>query len=137
MRQGTEREGGYTIKQERMRKGIVMKQLKKDVQAVVRDLKRLTQMTEKIAKNLEKLDKAQVLKKPKAKVRKKVVGKKAKKTNPSDTVLAIIKRRKKGIDVATLEKKTGFKKNNLRAIIFRLRKKGEIKSEGKGLYVKT
>jgi predicted Rossmann fold nucleotide-binding protein DprA/Smf involved in DNA uptake len=137
MRQGTEREGGYTINQERMRKGIMMKQLKKDVRAVVRDLKRLTQMTDKIVKQLEKLDKAQALKKPKAKARKKVVGKKAKKTNPSDTVLAIIKRRKKGIDVATLEKRTGFKKNNLRAIIFRLRKKGEIKSEGKGLYVKT
>jgi len=115
----------------------MMKQLKKDVRAVVRDLKRLTQMTEKIVKQLEKLDKAQAPKKPKAKARKKVVGKKAKKTNPSDTVLAIIKRRKKGIDVATLEKRTGFKKNNLRAIIFRLRKKGEIKSEGKGLYVKT
>jgi hypothetical protein len=120
-----------------MRKGIMMKQLEKDVRAVVRDLKRLTQMTEKIVKQLEKLDKAQIPKKPKAKARKKVVGKKAKKTNPSDTVLAIIKRSKKGIDVATLEKRTGFKKNNLRAIIFRLRKKGEIKSEGKGLYIKA
>jgi predicted Rossmann fold nucleotide-binding protein DprA/Smf involved in DNA uptake len=137
MRQGTERESGYTINEERVRKGIMMKQLKKDVQAVVRDFKRLTQMTDKIVKQLEKIDKAQALKKPKTKARKKVVGKKAKKTNPSDTVLAIIKRRKKGIDVATLEKRTGFKKNNLRAIIFRLRKKGEIKSEGKGLYVKT
>jgi len=115
----------------------MMKQLKKDVRAVVKDLKRLTQMTDKIVKQLEELDKAQALKKPKAKARKKVVGKKARKTNPSDTVLAIIKRRKKGIDVATLEKGTGFKKNNLRAIIFRLRKKGVIKSEGKGLYVKT
>ena len=116
----------------------MMKQLEKDVRAVVRDLKRLTQMTEKIVKQLEKLDKAQAPKKPKAKARKKVVGKKeAKKTNPSDTVLAIIKRSKKGIDVATLEKRTGFKKNNLRAIIFRLRKKEEIQSEGKGLYIKA
>jgi len=120
-----------------MRKGIMMKQLEKDVRAVVRDLKRLTQMTEKIVKQLEKIDKVQAPKKPKAKARKKVVGKKAKKTNPSDTVLAIIKRSKKGIDVATLEKRTGFKKNNLRAIIFRLRKKEEIQSEGKGLYIKA
>ena len=114
-----------------------MKQLKKDVLAVVRDLKRLAQITEKIVKQMEKLDKAQAPKKPKAKARKKVVGKKAKKINPGDTVLAIIKRRKKGIDVAALEKRTGFKKNNLRSVIFRLRKKGEIKSEGNGLYVKT
>jgi hypothetical protein len=137
MRQGTEREGGYTINQERMRKGIMMKQLEKDVRAVVRDLKRLTQMTEKIVKQLEKLDKAQAPKKPMTKARKKVVGKKAKKTTPSDTVLAIIKRRKKGIDVATLAKMTGFKENRLRGIIFRLRKKEEIKSEGKGLYIKA
>ena len=115
----------------------MMKQLKKDVRVVVRDLKRLTQMTEKIVKHLEKLEKVQAPKKPKTIDRKKVVGKKAKKTTPGDTVLAIIKRRKKGIDIATLGKRTGFKKNNLRAIIFRLRKKGEIKSEGKGLYVKT
>ena len=114
-----------------------MKQLKKDVQAVVRDLKRLTQMTDKIVKQLEKIDKAQALKKPKTKARKKIVGKKAKKTNPSDTVLAIIKRRKKGIDVATLAKMTGFKENRLRGIIFRLRKKEEIQSEGKGLYIKA
>jgi len=120
-----------------VRKGVIMKQLKKDVLAVVRDLKRLAQITEKIVKQMEKLDKAQAPKKPKAKARKKVVGKKAKKTNPGDTVLAIIKRRKKGIDVAALEKRTGFKKNNLRSVIFRLRKKGEIKSEGNGLYVKT
>ena len=125
------------MNQERMRKGIMMKQLEKDVRAVVRDLKRLTQMTEKIVKQLEKLDKAQAPKKPMTKARKKVVGKKAKKTNPSDTVLAIIKRRKKGIDVATLAKMTGFKENRLRGIIFRLRKKEEIKSEGKGLYIKA
>ena len=115
----------------------MMKQLEKDVRAVVRDLKRLTQMTEKIVKQLEKLDKGQAPKKPMTKTRKRVVGKKAKKTTPSDTVLAIIKRRKKGIDVATLAKMTGFKENRLRGIIFRLRKKEEIKSEGKGLYIKA
>jgi len=114
-----------------------MKQLKKDVHAVVRDLNRLTQKTEKIAKKLEKLEKPQALKKPKSKAKKKPVVKKAKKKNPSNTVLAIIKRRKKGIDVATLAKMTGFKENRLRGIIFRLRKKEEIKSEGKGLYIKA
>ena len=45
------------MNQERMRKGIMMKQLEKDVRAVVRDLKRLTQMTDKIVKELEKLEK--------------------------------------------------------------------------------
>ena len=114
----------------------MMKQLKKDMHAVVRDLKRLTQKTEKIVKELEKLEKPQALKRPKSKAKKKPVVKKAKGKNPGNIVLAIFKRRKKGIDVATLKKMTGLKDNSLRSVIFRLREKGEIKSEGNGLYVK-
>ena len=113
-----------------------MKQLKKDVDAVVRDLNRLTQKAEKIAKKLEKLEKPQALKKPKPKAKKKPVVKKAKRKSPGDTVLAIFKRRKKGIDVATLKKMTGLNDNSLRGVIFRLRQNGAIKSEGNGLYVK-
>ena len=56
----------------------MMKQLKKDVHAVVMDLKRLTQKTEKIAKDLEKLEKPQALKRSKSKAKKKPVVKKAK-----------------------------------------------------------
>jgi predicted Rossmann fold nucleotide-binding protein DprA/Smf involved in DNA uptake len=119
-----------------MRKGRIMKQLKKDVHAVVRDLKRLTQKTDKIVKKLEKLEKTQALKRPKPKAEKKPVVKKAKGKSPGDTVLTIFKRRKKGIDIETLKKMTGLKDNSLRGVIFRLRQKGEIKSEGNGLYVK-
>ena len=115
----------------------MMKQLKKDVQAIVKELKKLTQTTEKIVKQVEKLDKKQAAKKPKAKAPKKAAGKKAKKVNPGDIVMAIMKKRKKGIDIPTLEKRTGFKKNNLRAVIFRLRKKGAVKSLGDGLYIKA
>ena len=114
----------------------MMKQLEKDMHAVVRDLKRLTQKTEKIVKGLEKLEKPQTLKKPKSKAKKNPVVKKAKGKSPGDTVLTIFKRRKKGIDVATLKKMTGLKDNSLRSVIFRLREKGEIKSEGNGLYIK-
>lgn len=113
-----------------------MKQLKKDMHAVVMDLKRLTQRTEKIEKKLEKLEKPHALKKPKSKAKKKPVAKKPKGKNPGDIVLTIFKRRKKGIDVETLKKMTGLKDNSLRGVIFRLRQKGEIKSEGNGLYVK-
>ena len=112
-----------------------MKQLKKDMHAVVRDLKRLTQKTEKIVKKLEKLEKIKPLKRPKAK--KKPVVKKTKGKSPVETVSAIFKRRKKGIDVPTLRKMTGLTDNSLRGVIFRLRQNGEIKSEGNGLYIKT
>ncbi len=113
-----------------------MKQLKKDMHAVVRDLKSLTQKTEKIAKKLENLEKTPPLKKPKPKAKKKPLVKKTKGKNPGDIVLTIFKRRKKGIDIAALKKMTGLKDNSLRSVIFRLRQKGEIKSEGNGLYIK-
>ncbi len=48
-----------------------MNQLKKDLKAVAKDLKKLTQKTEKMVIRLKKLDKAQTAKKPKGKALKK------------------------------------------------------------------
>ena len=114
-----------------------MKQLEKDLKAVAKDLKRLTQKTDKMIKQLEKLDKAQAAKKPKAKPVKKAIAKKPTRVSASETVLATVKRSRKGIDTATLEKKTGLKDNHIRTILSRLKKQGKIKSEPKGLYVKA
>ncbi len=114
-----------------------MKQLEKDLKAVAKDLKRLTQKTEKMIKQLEKPKKAQVAKKPKAKAVKKAVTKKSAKLSASETVLAIIKRGRKGVDKATLRNKTGFEGRKIRDLIYKLKKQGKIKTEGKGLYVKA
>jgi len=114
-----------------------MKQLEKDLRAVAKDLKGLTQKAEKMIKGLEKLEKVQAAKKPKAKATKKAVAKKPAKLSASETVLAIIKRSRKGVDKATLINKTGFKDSNIRTILYRLRKQGKIKSAGRGLYVKA
>ncbi len=114
-----------------------MKQMKKDLKAVAKDLKNLTQKTDKMVKQLEKLDKAQAAKKPKAKAVKKTIAKKPIKLSASETVLAIIKRSRKGIDKATLIKKTGLKDSNIRTILYRLSKQDKIKTEGKGFYVKA
>jgi len=114
-----------------------MKQLKKDLKAVAKDLTKLTQKTDKMIKQLEKLDKAQATKKPKAKAVRKTTVKKPTRVSASETVLATVKRSRKGIDTATLEKKTGFEGRKVRDIVFRLRKQGKIKSERKGIYVKA
>jgi len=114
-----------------------MKQLKKDLKAMAKDLKRLTQKTDKMIKQLEKLEKAQVAKKPKAKAVKKAVAKKPAKLTASGTVLAIIKRSRKGVDKAILIKKTGFEDKKIRDITYRLRKQRKIKRDRKGLYVKA
>lgn len=115
-----------------------MNQLKKNLKAVAKDLKGLTQKTEKMIKRLEKLEKkAQAAKKPKAKAVRKTSAKKPAKLSASGTVLAIIKRSRKGIDTATLEKKTGFEDKKIRDITYRLRKQGKIERDLKGLYVKA
>ena len=113
-----------------------MKQLKKDLQAVSKSLKQLTLRTEKIAKKLDKLEKPIPVKKPKAKAKPKVT-KKPVKVSAAATVLAIIKRNRKGVDIATLSKKTGFEIRKIGYIVQRFRKEGKIENSGKGIYVKT
>jgi len=114
-----------------------MKQLEKDLKAVAKDLKGLTQKTEKMIKQLEKPDKAQAARKPKAKAVKKIIAKKPTRVSSSDTVLAIIKGSRKGIDKATLRNKTGFEGRQIGDIIYKLKKQGKIKSLGKGTYIKA
>jgi cell division septum initiation protein DivIVA len=115
----------------------MMKQLKKDLKTVAKDLKRLTQKADKMIKQLEKLDKAQAAKKPKAKAVRKTTAKKPTRVSASETVLAIIKRSRKGVDKATLIKKTGFEDKKIRDTTYRLRKQRKIKRDRKGLYVKA
>ncbi len=114
-----------------------MSQLEKDLKAVAKDLKGLTQKTDRMIKQLEKLEKAQAAKKPKAKAVRKTTAKKATRVPASETVLAIIKRSRKGVDTTALEKKTGFEGRKIGDIIYRLKKQGKIKSVGKGIYVKA
>ena len=119
-----------------------MKQLKKDLQAVSKSLKQLMLRTEKIAKKLEKLEKPKPAKKSKAKVKTKVkakpkIAKKPVKVSAAATVLAVIKRSRKGVDVATLRKKTGFESRKISGIVQRFKREGKIKNSGKGIYVKA
>ena len=86
-----------------------------------------------VAKKKAPVKKRPVAKK-KAPAKKKPVAKKAKKMSASDTILKIIKSRKTPIDTASLKKRTGFKDNNIRMIVYRLKKRGEIKSVRKGVY---
>ena len=114
-----------------------MKELKKDLSAVLKELKALTRKAEGIEKKLSMLEKANVPKKAKAKPSKKKVAKKTKKTTAIDTVFTIIKKSKKGVDAATLKKKTGFDDKKVWNNVNTLKRKGKIKSAGRGVYVKV
>ena len=118
-----------------------MKQLRKELQSVVKTLKSQTQKIDRIAKKLDRLDRATATKRPKMKTKarplKKVVAKKTTRVSPTDTVLSIIKRSKKGVDTAALRTKTGFNEIKIRNVIYRLKKQGTIKSARRGIYVKA
>jgi excisionase family DNA binding protein len=62
---------------------------------------------------------------------------KSKKISTSVTDSKIIKKSRKGIRSTTLKKKSEIKDDNQRPVIYKLRKKGEIKSQRKGTYKKT
>ena len=129
-----------------------MKNLKKDLQAVTRELKALTRKTEMMASRVAKLEKAQAKANPKTAAAKKAPAKRktkakaqavknapAKKMAASptatDQVLNIIKRSKEGVDVAALMKKSGLAEKTIRNVLFRAGKQGKIKRAGRGVYV--
>jgi putative endonuclease len=127
------------------------KNLLKDLRAVNKDLKTLSKKVDKMIVAVGKLEKpkakvakAKPAKKtaPKAKPLKKVpakkpAAKKTKKISAADTILGIIKRHKKGIEVDVLKKKAGLSNEIIYNTVSRLRKQGQIKSKRRGFYEKV
>jgi predicted metalloendopeptidase len=120
--------------------------LKKDLQAVKRDIKALEKKMEKLLKAYGQPQKPKAAKKAKRKtvkvktkraaaVKKAAPRKKASKMTATEQILKIIKRSRKGVDVPTLKTKTGFEDKKVRNIIFRASKEGKIKKVGRGIYL--
>ena len=120
-----------------------MKKLQKDLQAVTKALKGLALKVEKIQKEVERLDKPKTKARPvkKAPVKKvaakKAVAKKPEQKTAFDTVIGIINRYKKGVNTATLMKKTGFSQKKIANLVYKGKKQGMIKSVGRGVYLKA
>jgi hypothetical protein len=103
--------------------------LTKDLQAISKELTKLVKQTEKLAAALEKAEKTKaksVKPKTKAKAATKKMPVKAAKITDTDKLLAIINRSKKGVDTATLMKKTGFDQKKVRNMLNRTYKQGKI-----------
>jgi putative endonuclease len=128
------------------REGNKMTILKKDLQALNRDIKALEKKMDKLISAVEKSEKPKVAKKTTAKPVKAITTKKAPvkkapakkgpaKLTATDQVLNIIKSSKKGVNTATLMTKTGFDVNKVRNILQRTYKQGKIKRVETGMYV--
>ena len=106
--------------------------IKKELSALQKDIKDIQKKIENFIKAIETEQKAIA---PKAKAKKPPTKKKASKITATDQVLKIINRSKKGVDTATLMKKTGFNQKKVTNILQRTFKQGKIKRVGKGIYV--
>ena len=122
-----------------------MKDLKKNLQTINRDIKKLTGKIEKLVADIEKSDKpkAKIVKaKPvkKAPARKapakKAAPKKKEQGTAFDAVVGIIRRSKKGVSAGQIKEKTGFDDKKIANIVYKAKKNGLVKSEIKGVYVK-
>jgi uncharacterized Zn finger protein len=56
-------------------------------------------------------------------------------TTDTAKILDIIKRSKKGLDVAALQQKTGYNEKKIRNMIYKAHKEGKIRRAGRGIYV--
>jgi hypothetical protein len=122
-----------------------MKNLKKDLEGVLKALNGLVQKVQKLQEQIAEENKP--TKKPKAKAvkkapakkaaPKKAVPKKAKPVTAVDTVLAIIKNSKKGVNMAALMEKTSYNQKKIANLVFKLRKQDKIKSVDRGVYLKA
>lgn len=120
--------------------------LKRDIRDIQKDIKALERKMEKLLKALDK-GKTTKAKRPIKKVATRTVKakrapakkvparKKRLKLTATEQILRVIKRSRKGVDVPTLKKKTGFEDKKVRNIIFRTSKEGKIKKVGRGVYV--
>ena len=123
-----------------------MKQLKKDLTAVLKSLTTLTQKVKKMQAQFEKPEKApkakiQKAKAPKAKAKpvKKAATKKPAKEKTAETAYATLLANidANGVSVKDLKSKTGFDSRKIANMLYRAKKQGKIKSEKKGVYVKA
>ena len=109
--------------------------------------KGLSEGVERLVEKVDKPKEAKVVKKARRKVaakakpkkrtpvRKKIVVPRPKKVTATEEVLKIIKRHKRGINIAKLKNKTGFADSKLRVIVSRAYKQGKIKRKARGVYV--
>ena len=122
-----------------------MSALKTVVQSMVKGLKLLTREVERMEELMDKLERTQgpkeaakKKKRPAARraAKRAAPEKKAKKANATDAVLGMIQRSKIGMTTQKLKEKTGLSEKQIWNILNRLKKRGDVKTKKRGVYVK-
>jgi hypothetical protein len=110
-----------------------MKKVAKDLKTIARQLNTLAKKTETVAMAFEKAPKAAPKKRTAGAVKKKAAPR-SKTPTPTDQVIAIMKRFKKGISVEALRGKSGLNEKQISNIVHRACQKGKMKRIGRGVY---
>ena len=135
-----------------------MKKVQSQLKSIAKSLSALSKQVDSVSKQLGKAQPAKKAapkkKAPKKVAAKKVVAKKAaakktvakktvakkaapaKKKNVLDTVLAVIKRSRKGVSIPALKEKTSLDSRQLSNALYKLAKRGVIASKSRGIYIK-
>jgi hypothetical protein len=111
-----------------------MKKIAKDLKTVAKQLNTLSRKTEEMAKAFEQAPQTTSPAKKTVGNSKKTTASKEKKLTPTDQVLTIMKRFKKGITVEELRGKSGFTEKQISNIVHRACQKGKMKRIGRGIY---
>ena len=134
-----------------------MKKVKDQLKAISKNLVSLSKQVDKLTKQVDKLQPAKKTTAKKAVAKKKTVARKkaapkkkvAKKKAPAktrkaakgatvlDTVLSVIKRSRSGVAISTLREKTKLDPRQLSNALYKLSKKGAIKTKSRGVYIKA
>lgn len=111
-----------------------MKKVANDLKAVARKLSALAEKTEALARRFENEAEPEgsSVEAGRGAVKKTAV--KGKSATPTDQVLTLMKRFKKGITVESLRDKSGFNEKQISNIVHRACKKGKMKRLGRGIY---
>ena len=112
--------------------GRVMKNLRKDLQAVTGEIKALIKKLEAISVAVGKMGKPKAAKRAAAR---KTATKKPARIRAIGTIFGLIERSKNGVSAAQLMKETGFDKQKVYNIVSGLKKQERIKAAGRGVYV--
>lgn len=101
-----------------------MKNIAKELKMVARQLETLSRKTERMITVVDNNAASPAAQKPKKQVA----------ATPTDQILILMKRFKKGISVTSLREKSGFNEKQISNIVHRACKKGAIKRIRRGVY---
>jgi len=101
----------------------------------VRELRKISRTLDDLARKIDQVAaKAAGGTKAAASVTKKPSKKVQGRRSAPDVIMALLKARKRGVEIAALRAKTGFGSQKVRSVLYELSKKGRIQRVDRGLY---